>query len=77
MNTKLHAVTDRNGRPIRFFMTTGRISDYAGAATLLDDLPAARWLLADLSYDADWFKDGLEGKGIKPCTPGRRSRKSP
>ncbi len=42
MNTKLHAVTDRNGRPIRFFMTAGQISDYTGAAALLDDLPAAK-----------------------------------
>ena len=28
MNTKLHAVTDAAGRPIRFFMTTGQVSDY-------------------------------------------------
>lgn len=39
MNTKLHAVTDANGRPLSFFMTAGQISDYTGAAALLDDLP--------------------------------------
>ncbi len=77
MNTKLHAVTDRDGCPIRFFMTTGQISDYTGAAALLDDLPAAKWLLADRGYDADWFRDGLEEKGIRPCIPGRRSRTTP
>jgi hypothetical protein len=27
MNTKLHAVTDANGRPISFFMTAGQVSD--------------------------------------------------
>lgn len=27
MNTKLHAVTDANGRPISFFMTAGQESD--------------------------------------------------
>jgi transposase len=32
MNTKLHAVTDAEGRPIRFFMTAGQVSDYTGAA---------------------------------------------
>ena len=26
MNTKLHAVTDANGRPISFFMTAGQVS---------------------------------------------------
>jgi len=77
MNTKLYAVTDRNGRPIRFFMTAGQINDYTGAAALLDDLPAAKWLLADRGYDADWFRHGLEGKGIRPCIPGRRSRTTP
>ena len=39
MNTKLHAVTDAEGRPLSFFMTAGQISDYTGAAALLDDLP--------------------------------------
>ncbi len=41
MNTKLHAVTDTNGRPISFFMTAGQVSDYIGAAALLDELPKA------------------------------------
>ena len=31
MNTKLHAVTDAGGRPIRFFMTAGQVSDYRGS----------------------------------------------
>ncbi len=47
MNTKLHAVTDANGRPLSFFITAGHISDYTGAAALLDDLPKAQWMLAD------------------------------
>ena len=47
MNTKLHALTDANGRPISFFMTAGQVSDYTGAAALLDSLPKAEWKLAD------------------------------
>ena len=39
MNTKLHAVSDANGRPLSFFMTAGQVSDYTGAAALLDELP--------------------------------------
>ena len=60
MNTKLHAVTDADGRPIRFFMTAGQVSDYTGAAALLGSLPAAEWLLADRGYDADWFREALK-----------------
>lgn len=35
------------------------ISDYTGAAALLDDLPPAEWMLADRGYDAGWFKHAL------------------
>jgi len=74
MDTKLHAVTDTNGRPIRFFMTSGQISDYTGARALVSSLPSADWLLGDRGYDADWFREALVDKGIKPCIPGRKSR---
>jgi transposase len=77
MNTKLHAVTDANGRPISLFMTAGQVSDYTGAAALLDSLPKAQWLLGDRGYDADWFRDALQAKGITPCIPGRKSRIEP
>jgi transposase len=74
MNTKVHAVTDAEARPVRFFTTAGQVSDYTGAAAPLGSLPSADWLLADRGYDADWFRDALKDKGIKPCTPGRKSR---
>ncbi|MEP9403130.1 IS5 family transposase [Sphingomonas sp. VNH70] len=77
MNTKLHALADANGRPLSFFMTAGQVSDYTGAAALLDDMPKAQWLLGDRGYDADWFRDALQAKGIQPFIPGRRSRNEP
>lgn len=77
MNTKLHAVTDANGRPIKFFVTASQISDYTGAAALLSSLPVAEWLLADRGYDADWYREALQDKGIKPFIPGRKSRGKP
>ena len=58
-------------------MTAGQVSDYTGAAALLGSLPAAEWLLADRGYDADWFREALKYKGIKPCIPGRKSRGKP
>ncbi len=75
MNTKLHAVTDAKGRPIRFFLSAGQVSDYIGAAALLGSLPKADWLLADRGYDADWLRKALEARGIKACIPGRKSRR--
>ena len=61
-------------------LTAGQVSDYRGAALLMnaiDALPEARALLADRGYDADWFRDALRARGITPCIPPRRSRKSP
>ena len=77
MNTKLHAVTDAQGRPVRFFVTAGQVSDYIGARALMSRLPIADWLIADRGYDADWFRDALEDKGIQACIPGRTSRDKP
>lgn len=75
MNTKLHAVTpshglqanhcravDTSGRPIRFLITAGQVSDYTGAMALLNGLPDAEWLLADRGYDADWFRETLSDR---------------
>jgi transposase len=61
-------VTDAIGRPISFFMTAGQVSDYTGAAALLDALPKAQWLLGDRGYDADGFRDALQEKGINPAS---------
>ena len=77
MNIKLHAVTNANGRPISLFMTAGQVSDYIGASALLDSLPRAQRLLGDRGYDADWFGDALQAKGITPWITGRKTRTSP
>jgi len=74
MNTKLNAVTDTRGRPVRFFITAGQVSDYTGAAALMNGLPEADWLLADRGYDADWFREGRIDTGTPPCIPGQKSR---
>ena len=75
MNTKLHAITDTSGRPIRLFITAGQVSDYTGAAALMNGLPEAEWLFTDRGYDADCFRETLVDKGTKPCIPDRKSRK--
>ena len=53
MNTKLHAVTEDSGGPVRFFITAGQVSEHTSAAALMSGLPEADWLLADRGYDAD------------------------
>ncbi len=76
MNTKLHAICDSKGRPLNLFVTVGQVSDYIGARALLHSLPTVDWLLGDRSYDADWSREALKDKGIRPCIPGRKQWKT-
>jgi transposase len=75
MNSNLHVVSDRRGRPIRMDLSAGQTSDYIGAAALLSTLPKAGALLADRGYDADWFRNALIARDIQPCIPSRKNRK--
>nr|WP_255435610.1 IS5 family transposase [Paracoccus sp. S1E-3] len=77
LNSKLHMICDGLGRPLTFFLSPGQMSDAKGALALLRDLPPARTLLADKGYDADWFRQALEDRGIAACIPARRGRRNP
>ena len=51
------------------------MGDYKGAQLILDALPPAKHLLADHGYDADWFREAMQAKGIEPRIPSRKNRK--
>ena len=53
------------------------MSDCKGAALMLDVLPKAKTMLGDKGYDADWFRDALNERGIIPCIPSKSNRKVP
>ena len=58
-------------------LTEGQMSDFKGADLLLSSLPPAKVLLADRGYDADWLRVALLAKGITPCIPSKKNRKTP
>ena len=58
-------------------LSEGQMSDYKGAALIIDALPRAKALLADRSYDADWFRTALDARGIAACIPSKANRKVP
>ena len=70
-------ICDGLGRPLTFFLSPGQMSDAKGALALLDALPPAKIILGDKGYDADWFREALEDKGVAACIPARRGRKNP
>jgi len=77
LNSKLHAVCDGQGRPLVMLLSEGQMSDFKGAALMIDDLPPAKVLLGDKGYDADWFRDALAKRGIEACIPSKSNRKEP
>ncbi len=58
-------------------LSEGQMSDYKGAALMLDALPRAKAMLGDKGYDADWFRNALIKRGIVPCIPSKANRKKP
>ena len=58
-------------------LSEGQMSDYKGAALMLDALPRAKAMLGDKGYDADWFRNALIIRGIVPCIPSKTNRKIP
>lgn len=58
-------------------LSEGQMSDYKGAALMIEAFPKAKNLLADRGYDADWFRAALARKKINACIPSRGNRKQP
>ncbi len=58
-------------------LSEGQMSDYKGAALMIDALPPAAQLLGDKGYDADWFRQALAERGITACIPSKSNRKKP
>ena len=55
-------------------LSEGQMSDYKGAALMLEALPPAREMLGDKGYDADWLRAALMDRGVTPCIPSKTNR---
>jgi hypothetical protein len=53
------------------------MSDYKGAALMVDALPRAKTLLGDKDCDAGWLRTALAQRGIAACIPSKANRKVP
>jgi IS5 family transposase len=56
LTTKIHAVVDTSGLPVRLSLTTGNAHDNRLVLSLLSGLKSGAMLLADLGFDADWIR---------------------
>ena len=63
LTSKIHAVVDTNGLPVRLALTAGEAHDNRLADKLLSRLKSGSMLLADRGYDADWIRALAARKG--------------
>jgi transposase len=63
LTSKIHALVDTNGLPVRLALTPREAHDNRLAGKLLSRLKPGSMLLADRGYDADWIREFAIKKG--------------
>ncbi len=77
LTSKIHAVVDTNGLPIRLALTAGEAHDNRLAGKLLSCLRSGTMLLADRGYDADWIRALAAKRHAWANIPPRSNRNEP
>ena len=75
LTTKIHALVDADGRPVRLELTPGQAGDAPVATTLLKDLAPGTTLIADRAYDTNAIRDLAAERGAWANIPPRIIRK--
>ena len=57
LTTKIHAVVDKQGRPIKLKLIAGQDADITIAPEMIADLPEGALLLADKGYDSNALRE--------------------
>jgi transposase len=77
LSSKIHALVDTNGLPVRLALTAGEAHDNRLASQLLSRPKSGTMLLADRGYDADWIRALAAKRGGWANIPPRCNRKEP
>lgn len=77
LTTKIHALVNENGLPLRFHLTPGQAHDAPAAKPLLTGLQPGQQVLADKAYDADWIRKLIWEQGAEAVIPSKSNRKIP
>ena len=77
LTSKIHAVVDTNGLPVRLALTAGEAHDNRLAGKLLSRLKSGSMLLADRGYDADWIRELATKQARWANIPPKSNRNDP
>ena len=69
LSTKIHAVVDQDGLPVRVLLSPGQASDMAAVPYLLDGLPTSSTVVADRGYDSNAVLELIARSGAQPNIP--------
>lgn len=75
LTTKIHALVDAEGRPVRLALTPGQAGDAPQALPLMEDLDPGATLIADRAYDTNAIRDHARDRDIWANIPPRSIRK--
>jgi len=74
LTTKIHTLTDAQGRPLRFILTPGQAHDVTTAADLLADRNPAG-VIADKAYDSNGLRNAIAATKAEAVIPSKSNRK--
>jgi transposase len=75
LSTKIHAVVDEDGLPVRLLITPGQSSDMTAVPQLLHGLPTPVTIVGDRGYDSNAVLELIARKGALPNIPSCRRRR--
>jgi transposase len=75
LSTKIHALVDAEGRPIRISLTPGQAHDGTAAEELLANLTPGTILLADKAYDSHAIREQAQEQDVWANIPPKSNRK--
>ena len=77
LTTKVHAVTDGLGNPLRFILSAGNRHDIVLAKDLLEPFDLeGKLIIADKGYDSEDFLQWIESRGGIVVIPSRKYKKN-
>jgi transposase len=75
LTTKIHALVDAEGRPVRLELTAGQTHDSQPALAMLEAMREGTILLADKAYDSDAIRQLAENKKAWANIPPKSNRR--
>lgn len=75
LTTKIHALVDADGLPVRLELTAGQAADAPMAEKLLSDLQPGTTILADKAYDTDAIRNFARQRKCWANIPAKANRK--